>query len=900
MVKTSSGFNSGQFDYLDVDYDANIDGNLTVGGIITGSISGAITTTSQHFVATDANNQFRADSSTYDLKSTNSLNPVFRFKASDDTTTNVTIATGYANFTTLTGESVLIQSGDNASSIVGPASIRTLGGMCITKNAVVGGNLAVLGAITAASTTISGAFASGFFVATNTSGVNLTCNSTDDTNGTVGVGSISTLGGIYIGRKAHVTTDLTVGGTLNVTGVTTLSSSLNVTRTTALSAGASAFTVTSNESSAEYPTVLQNNTTSSSILLGMFTPSNTSFVSFAFGKQRGAGTSFLFRYFCPTGTVTLSQFGLSNGIDILSTNQVNIKAAITSTTTTTGSLVVTGGQGISGALNVGGNTNVGGNIVCTGSITGASIIGPIGGTAASFTATNASGVNLTCTSVDVATSSPGVGSICTPGGINAQKNIYIGTTAEIVGTITCATITSSGVYTASAATGTTLAISSTTDSSAVGTGSAILLGGLSVAKNGYFGGNIVCTGSITGASIIGPIGGTAAAFTATNTTGTNYFANSTTDATSISTGSVQLLGGLSVQKQVWIGTSLNVASNITVSGNTTTASLNVSGTSILNILQATGTTTLDITTASTLNVVSGTGNTFNVLSPAVSLSSVTGSAVFAGGVGIGEALFVGTRILSPTITSTAATGVGLIVTSTENSFSTITGCATFGGGIGVVGNIITTGQIYTTEKVQIQNPVLGNVFYVSTLAPTISPATGAAVIMGGLGVGMDIRCGGNLYNQNILLYSSGSWTPTFGFRDGIPTPTLGINSSQGQWTRVGNMVTVSYYCNFNQSPPTGTAGVGRFVIDNIPFFPEVSVNGANAPSSGMNPDDSELTGLQKSLFSSVETFERVAGKRDIRFYNYFGAYWVVNGFGADSQRVNGVFTFITADILPRS
>lgn len=892
MVKTSSGFNNGQFDYMDVDFDATVDGNLIVGGVITGTIAGAISTTAGHFVATDANDQYRADSSTFDFISTTSLNPVFRFKGSDETTTNVTIASGFANFTALTGESVLIQSTDNVGSVVGPGSIRTLGGMCVTKNLVTGGNLVVQGSITAASTNISGAFSSGFFVATNTSGVNLTCNSTDDATGVSGVGSISTLGGVYIGRKAYVTTDLNVGAaanigtTLNVVGPTTTNDKFTFTKTNTISPnGTSAFNVITNEpNSTNYCTTLQNNGTSVVSMLGIFAPNITGVNSIivAIGKQHGVSTAFQLRFFNATNIFSMGHIGAALSVDFLPvTLQVNFKSTVASTTTTTGGVTFAGGIGVAG------NGNFGGNVVVTGSLTASSIIGPVGGTAAAFTATNATGVNLTCTSTDAATSTPGVGSIYTPGGINAQKNIYIGTTAQIVGTTTCAAITSSGVITANAASGTTLAISSTTDASALGTGSAILLGGVSVAKNGYFGGNVVVTGSLTASSIVGPVGGTAASFTATNTSGTNYFANSTTNATSISTGSFQTLGGIGCLKDVWIGGLINIATTATVSGTATLGNISCSGSTNLATLTTTSTTDFQAgAIATTLSLYTLTGTTLLVQSTQAAISTITGCATFAGGIGVVGNVYVGNTVFATNVNVTSTPGTTLIVQSNSNSSNFTNGCATFAGGISMGGNAFVGGGILTAGVVTLTNTTPQNVLFVQNTAITVSPSTGSVVFAGGLGVGGDIQCGGVLYEQNLRLYSTGFWTPTLAQRGGTGGVSIVYQTHIGRWTRVGNLVCVYFLVYFNY----GSNNVNTLVIDNVPFWPSY-----NDGACCMMDNATELGGLPKNYLARLAW-----DTKDILFQNAAGTNWALIVTGATFQLVKGFMTYITDDTSPRS
>src|SRR6478735_7510514 len=916
MVKTNSGFTNGQFDYVDVSQDETIGGNLTVGGIITGSIVGP-TTSAGFFLATDTSNQYRSASTIYDLKSTTTVNPVFRFKGSDDTTTNGVITVGNANFTALTGQSVLIQSTDDVAGVLGPGSFKTLGGACITKNALVGGNLVVLGSISGTSSSVTGGFTAGLFVATNTTGVNLTCNSTDDATGVAGVGSISTLGGIYIGRKAYIATNLTVASTSTFgdtvtastntfnpvfSGTNTLGNGVGIRITTNYATSGSINTFNN--------TSITAGTSGGPLYMATFTWSTSNGAGFnrnigiLVGIGTGATFGFGIYYNSDTKITTLghtvSGVGITTvGIQIAVGGVTTFQCAVASTTTTTGSVVVVGGVGIGGALNVGGNCNVGGNIVCTGTITGASIIGPVGGTAAAFTATNVTGVNLTCSSTTDATSV--TGSILTPGGACIQKAIYIGTTATIVGATGCASVTSTGTFTASAATGTTLAISSTTDSSSVGTGSAILLGGLSVAKNGYFGGNIVCTGSITGASIVGPIGGTAAAFIATNTTGTNYFANSTTDSSSISTGSIQTLGGFGCAKTGWFGGSLNAlgaiftGSTLTVTSTTTTNHVNVLATTTLN-------GTVDsfglFTHNNVLNIATASGTSLVVASSENSTSTTTGAIVVtSGGLGVGANIYCGSRI-----TCSATTGTSLAVLSTTNSTNYLSGCAVLSGGLGIGGNTFTLGNISTagvltlsnttpsTNVFLIQNtsatvsPTTGamvcsggfglggslicggniainsgtlyvgnttpstNVFFIQNTTNSTSPTSGAGVINGGLGVGGDIHCGGSIYqNTNQLIFSTGSWSPSLVI-PGLGAISLTYTTRYGNWYRWGNLLTITFTLVYSYTDLSGGTG-NVLYMRNLPVVPTSNSRVAGS----LNPQATQFDGVNGPFYCTTDT-----------------------------------------------
>lgn len=118
-TKSLDGLTVGEFDDVFVADNVLIKGNLTVDGTITG---GAGPTVDSYFEATDASNQFRAQSSTVDIVSTNSASPTFKLKNNAGVTTTSTLEVGQANVVNLgsTGisNSGTINTGTDRKSVV--------------------------------------------------------------------------------------------------------------------------------------------------------------------------------------------------------------------------------------------------------------------------------------------------------------------------------------------------------------------------------------------------------------------------------------------------------------------------------------------------------------------------------------------------------------------------------------------------------------------------------------------------------------------------------------------------------------------------------------------------------------------------------------------------------------
>ena len=140
----------------------------------------------------------------------------------------------------------------------------------------------------------------------------------------------------------------------------------------------------------------------------------------------------------------------------------------------------------------------------------------------------------------------------------------------------------------------------------------------------------------------------------------------TTDASSSTTGTLKVAGGLGVAKKLYVGTDLAVTANTTLSG-TTDASSTTTGT--LTVAGGVG-------IAKKLYVGTDLAVTANTtLSGATDASSsTTGAVIITGGVGIAKKLYVGTDL--------AVTGNTTLSGATDASSST-TGTLTVAGGVGI-------------------------------------------------------------------------------------------------------------------------------------------------------------------------------------------------------------------------
>ena len=274
----------------------------------------------------------------------------------------------------------------------------------------------------------------------------------------------------------------------------------------------------------------------------------------------------------------------------------------------------------------------------------------------------------------------------------------------------------------------------------VGIGGGMVVGGIVTATT--FVGNL--TGTVTGTAttatnatnIVGGVKdqipyqtstGTTAfssglTFNGTTFTATNLIVPGTANATSTSTGAIQVAGGLAVGKDLYVGGTLYIAG----AGG---SDIDMTGGDISNI----GNLTANTATISRFVITATTGV----------YSTNTGALQIAGGLGIAGGMFVGGVVTATNIfvggyavsTSTSFTGGTIAnavnITSGTGTTSTNTGALTVAGGVGIggglyVGGVVTATNIYigsyavsTASSLTIQSAGVGQ-----GTAATINFSTG--------------------------------------------------------------------------------------------------------------------------------------------------------------------------------
>ncbi len=297
----------------------------------------------------------------------------------------------------------------------------------------------------------------------------------------------------------------------------------------------------------------------------------------------------------------------SAGTDRMTLNgtlTVSVPEAITnatsSTTTTTGALVVSGGVGIAENLNVGGTTDA------TSSTTGAMTLAGGMGIAKNLY------IGGTTTSTSTST-----GSVVAAGGVGIAENLYVGGNMDITthngstaglklaGTLVTATAAQLNALT-SASGPTTFTVGDTlTITNANGTDKGLVLGSTLVTAtatelnylDGVTAGSAVASkalvvdansdiSAIRNLSTTGTISTSLTTDASSSTTGAltvaggvgiakKLYVGSTTGSTSTGTGALVVSGGTGVAENLYVGGNAVVAGNLTVSGTTTTVNSTV-------------------------------------------------------------------------------------------------------------------------------------------------------------------------------------------------------------------------------------------------------------------------------------------------------------------------------------
>ena len=458
----------------------------------------------------------------------------------------------------------------------------------------------------------------------------------------------------------------------------------------------------------------------------------------------------------------------ANSVD--TTGSINILTTTSSTSISTGALVVDGGVGINGNVNISGNC-VAPTVAGSNSTSGNLIL-------TANTSDTTGTINIPTTT---SSTSAMAGALVVAGGVGIGGNAVIGTGSNLIApTVTGSITPGSNLFVRANigdATGTVF-LTTGTASTTTNTGLLVVSGGVGVIGAVNIGGSVNVNGNvdiindliaptIAGSTVSGH-GLTLEANTA-DTTGTISIPTATASTTT-GTGAVVLTGGLGVANNINVGGNLvsPIIAGSTASGNNLTMRANTAGTT----------------------------GTINIPTTTVSTSASTGAAVvLAGGLGVSNNINVGGDLIAPIVAGSTVSGNNLTlrantadttgtinIPTTTASTSASTGALVVSGGIGVTGTVNVNGNVningnlisntitgYTiTSTTLITSPTVagsivagstvsggdltieantadttGTVF-INTATASTTDTTGALVILGGVGVVGNINAGGNI------------------------------------------------------------------------------------------------------------------------------------------------------------
>lgn len=299
----------------------------------------------------------------------------------------------------------------------------------------------------------------------------------------------------------------------------------------------------------------------------------------------------------------------------------------------------------------------------------------------------------------------------------------------------------------------------------------------------------------------------------TNTSNTLTVANvlltSTVNAISTTTGALRVPGGVGIGKNLHVGGDLYL-SNRLYDG--------LGKTGVSGQVLVTGSNGNVFWTA--INTGSYTGGTIpNAVMINYDLNSTasnTGTLVVNGGVGIAKDVYIGGGVTATSVTingtqiTTASmiAGVAVSITNTTTSVSTLTGALKVAGGVGIRGDLYVGGNIFgsklTIDETIINSTVIqtGDQFTITNVTNASSTVTGALRVTGGVGIGKDLRVGGNVYSLGgspLVNFNTGTLVAQASYA------VTATNAAYAYSFNTGTLVTTATTAQFISTP----AGVGR-------------------------------------------------------------------------------------------
>ena len=790
-----------------------IGGDLRVGGTIYGyaSVTGIITTATNVsagtagqlvYQSTSGVTSFAGPGTVGQLLMSSGTNAPVYVNTSNITVAYSSLAVTATNVATGTAGQIVYQTARGVTGFVNTGAIGTVlvsngtSSPAYQNTLTLAGNAVSTSTDTGALQVVGGVGVGGNL---NVGGAAKIAGITTVTNTTNAISTNS--GALQVAGGAGVGRDLYVGGLTNIAGIATVA---NITNATSTNSGA--LQVYGGVGVGRDLYVGGNsNVIGNEVITGDLTVSGGDILT-------GATTFNLVNT-----TATIVNFaGAGTAITIgASTGYTAIKNATTITNTTAASSTITGALQVVGGVGIGGNLYVGGTIVGFGSITG--VIS---------TATNIAGG---ATGYIPIQSGAGTTVFINPGSVGNLLQQQSGNTATFVST-------------------STLIVGYSVTATNIALGTAGQMHYQSAAGVTGF----VNTGAI--GTVLVSNGTSAPAFQNTLTLA------GTTNATNTTTGALQVVGGVGIGQDLYVGGNETITGNLAVNGGSLTTNQ-----STFNLVNTAATTVNFAGAGTAVTIGATTGytvlrNLTTLTNTANASSTVSGALQVVGGVGIGGNLYVGGTITSAgNITGTASTAtniaggapgvipiqvaagitafistgsVGSILQMQVGNTATFVSTGTFQ--IGYATNIAggTAGQLHyqsapsttafvntgTIGTVLVSNgtsaPVYQNTLTLAGTANASSTTTGALQVVGGVGVG------GTIVSTGLLVLSNNV--------DGNTTaPPLDV---QGAWMRIGD-ATTSF---------TATNGVGIKFHDAGNVHYSIASTGTNFVISNTSVNGNQL------------------------------------------------------------
>jgi hypothetical protein len=293
-------------------------------------------------------------------------------------------------------------------------------------------------------------------------------------------------------------------------------------------------------------------------------------------------------------------------------------------------------------------------------------------------------------------------------------------------------------------------IKSTDNAFSTVTGALIVTGGVGIGSDLYVGGQITSNKLVIELTTIS---------TTLITTDDIIKTTNNTQATSPSTGALQITGGAGIEGNLHVG-GVIVGSLV----GTTNIATNIAGGLPGQLLyQISTSATGFVTTGPNTYILTSNGsnspfwsNNLFLSSTINAVSATTGALVVAGGAGINQDLYVGGRIYGTLAGPVQAAEQLKVIASDMNQVHFVTFVDS--NNIGVAN----TETFYTTSSMTI-NPNTGEIKFLS-LAEATSTTTGALAISGGAGIGKNLYVGGNIQIAGLttITNTTNSFSPITG------------------------------------------------------------------------------------------------------------------------------------------